>query len=142
MVSILSLISDSISLLSKLLGTVPHTPTTIGITVTLMSHKFPSAQERSKYLLLFLFSLVFILWSAGMAKSFIRWVLFFFLTLSPVFWPGLSDLFVSKNPREFYASLSAGRIMGSAGLWVLQDYGFCIYHLVLYSNTTLQHNSL
>ena len=35
------------------------------------------------------------------------------LTVSQAFWPGLSDPFVSQNPREFYVSYSLGQILVS-----------------------------
>ena len=76
--------------LTKSLGIVPSTPTTNGITVTFILHSFFSSQSRLKYLPRFLFSLIFTLRSARMAKSTIRHVLFFFRELSQglVFWSG------------------------------------------------------
>ena len=53
MVSILPLISNSSSLSSKLLGTVPRAPTTIGITFTLIFQSFFSSLARSRYLSIF-----------------------------------------------------------------------------------------
>ena len=58
---------------TKPLGIVPSTPITNGITVTFMFHvTFFSSLARSQYLSLFFFSfsLIFILWSTGSAKSF------------------------------------------------------------------------
>ena len=53
--SILPLISNSSSHLSKQLGTVPCKLTTIGITITFIFHNIFSSQARSKYLLIFAF---------------------------------------------------------------------------------------
>ena len=97
-----------------------------------MFHVFFNSLARSKYLSLslFLFSLIFTLWSARVAKFTIQEVkfsfyffifLFFSLLQGLVFWPGLGNLFVSQNPREFC--------------------GFCIYHLSALSNFNLFHNS-
>ena len=62
----------------KFFGTLPRTTFTIGMTVTLMFHGyFKSILARSKYFFISL-SFIFILWSAGTAKS-TRWqVLSFF----------------------------------------------------------------
>ena len=59
------------------LGTVPSAPIIIGININLMFHSYLSSLARSKNLSLFLFSLIFILWSVGLAKSTIRQVLIF-----------------------------------------------------------------
>ena len=68
MVLILPLMSNSSSPLFEPLGTVPSSPTTIGITVTLMFYSFFSSQARSKYSSIVSLS-IFILWSARAAKS-------------------------------------------------------------------------
>ena len=75
-------ISNSFSSFTKPLGIVPSAPITIGITVTLMFHSFFGSLVRSKYLCLFLFSLIFTLWLTGMAKFTIPQVLFFLLTIT------------------------------------------------------------
>ena len=67
--------------LIKLLGVAPSAPATIGITVTFIFQRFFSSLSRYKYLSLFLFSLIFTQWSAGKAKSNIRYVHFNSLTL-------------------------------------------------------------
>ena len=53
-------------------GIVPRALITIGITVIHLFYNFLISQERSKYLSLFLLSLIFTLWFAGMAKSHVR----------------------------------------------------------------------
>ena len=108
MLSAHPLISNSSSPLIKPLGIDPSTPTTIGIAVTFIFHSIFSSLARSKYLSLFSFSLIFTLWSAGMAKSTIRLVLFIF---NYHFWPGLGDLFVPLTTREFCGSHSPGEIL-------------------------------
>ena len=67
-------------------------------------------------------SLIFILWFAGTAKSIILLLLFSFfkLSLGLVVWPGLGDLFISQNSREFYASHSLGWILGYAYIPVVR----------------------
>ena len=130
---------------------VPRPPITNGITVTLMLHSFLRTLARSKYVFLLSFSLIFTLWSAGAAKSTIRQILsgfvfvflFFFLllfcfvfcfyqlSLNLVFQPGLDNLFVSQNPREFWASNSPGQTDSVLGM----------YHSVLWTNFNFFHNS-
>ena len=60
---------------SKLMGTIPSTPITIGIAITFMLHSFLISLAGSEYLSCFLLSLIFSLWSAGVAKSTIWQVL-------------------------------------------------------------------
>ena len=72
---------------------------------------FFSSQARLNYFSIFLISLIFDLYSAETAKS-TRWQvlsLFFFCCL--VVWLRLGDLFVSQDPREFYASHFLGRVL-------------------------------
>ena len=78
-VSVHPLISKSSSPFTKPLGIILSTLIIIGITITFIFHSFFSSLARSKYLSLFLLSLIFTLWSAGMAKSTIQQVLSFFL---------------------------------------------------------------
>ena len=75
---ILLLISNysHIPTLSRPLGTVPSAPITNCKTDTLIFLNFPISLARSKYLSLFLLSLIFIQWSAGTAKSTVRQVLY------------------------------------------------------------------
>ena len=54
---------------SNLLKTVPSAPTTNGITVTFIFHRYFSSLARSKYLSIFSISFIFTLCSAGTAKS-------------------------------------------------------------------------
>ena len=61
----------------KLLWTVPSATLIIGITVTITCHSFFSYLTRCKYFSLFVLSLISTPWSAWMAKSTIRQVLFF-----------------------------------------------------------------
>ena len=57
------------SLFTNLLGIVPSTLITNGITVTSMFHSIFTSLGSSKYSALFSFSLIFTLWSSGSAKS-------------------------------------------------------------------------
>ena len=57
-------ISNSSSPLVSFRGIVPSASITVGITVTFMFHSLFSSLARSKYLFLFSFSLIFMLWSA------------------------------------------------------------------------------
>ena len=66
---------------SSPLVTVPKVPITIGIIVTFMFHTFFKSLARSAYLSFFSHSFIFILWSAGTAKSTILQVLFFLLII-------------------------------------------------------------
>ena len=76
MVSTRPLISKSPSLFINPSVTVPRIPITIGIIVTFMFHSFFNSRARSRFLSFFSFSFNFTLWSAGTAKSTIRYVLF------------------------------------------------------------------
>ena len=82
MVSTRPLISKSSSACTNPLVTVPSVPITTGSTVTFMFHGFFSSLTRSRYLSLFLLSFSFTLWSDGTAKSTIRHVLLFLLTIT------------------------------------------------------------
>ena len=77
-VSICPLISKSSCPFIKPLVTVPRTPATIGITVTLRFHSFFSSLARSMYLSFFSLSFNFTLWLFETAESTIRQVLFLF----------------------------------------------------------------
>ena len=99
---------------TKPLGIVLSAPITNGNTVSFTFHSFFSLLVRSIYLsFCFLWSLV-----CGQPEwqspFFSRFFCFCWLSLGLVVWPGLGDLFVSQNPREFCASHSLGRILFSA----------------------------
>ena len=68
MISALTPTFDSSSPLFKPLETIPSVPVT-SITVTLMFPSFFSSLVRSKYLSVFLLSLIFTEWFAGLAQS-------------------------------------------------------------------------
>ena len=104
MISICHLISSS--LFSKPFWTVSSVSIITGITVTPMFHSYFSSLAESKYLSLFLLSLIFNLWYTRTAKStklqsLSLSLFFFFCSLSQdlVFEPELDDLFISQNPR-------------------------------------------
>ena len=71
-------ISNSSTLLSQLLETVSREPTTIGITVTLMFHRFLSSQVISSHLSLFSLSLIIALSSSGMTSPWYGKIFYFF----------------------------------------------------------------
>ena len=107
--------SKSSSPFSNPLVTVPNAPITIGMIFTCMFHSFFSSLARSRYLSFFSLSFCFILWSAGTAKSTILQVLIFcWLLLSLVSWPGLGDPFVYQSPIGVYASHFLGQVLGCA----------------------------
>ena len=58
-----------------------NNPLVIGTIVTFMFHSFFNSLVRSRYLSFFSHSFIFILWSAGTAKSTILQILFFFLLI-------------------------------------------------------------
>ena len=70
--------SKSSSPFSNPLVTVPRALITFGKIVTGVFHSFFNSLARSRYLSFFSYSFIFILWSAGTAKSTILQVLFFF----------------------------------------------------------------
>ena len=82
MVSTCPLISNSSSPFTNPLVIVLSALITIGIIITFMFFCFFSSLVRSRYLSLFLLSFNFTLWSARTAKSTIRQVLFFLLTIT------------------------------------------------------------
>ena len=80
-------ISNSSSLLTKLLGFIPSAPITIGITITFMFHNFFSSLARFKHLFVPLFVFfIFPQWSERMTKCSIQQVLLFFLTITRCPW--------------------------------------------------------
>ena len=95
-----SLISKFSSHITKPLKLVPSAPITIGITVTFMFQSFLLLSKVHTSLFIFLFSLCVLL--RCQSPLFSRFSFFFgWRSLSVVFWLGLSDLFVSWNPKEF-----------------------------------------
>ena len=91
---------------------VKRAPITINIRVSSVLHSFFSSQARSKYLSLFLFSLIFTHWSTGIGKSTLcRFSLFLLLITRPDILVGIGDLFASQHLREFCASYSRGWIL-------------------------------
>ena len=75
--------SKSSSPFNNPLVTVPNAPITIGIIVTFMFHSFFISLARSRYSSFFSysFSFIFILWSAGIAKSTTLQILCFLLII-------------------------------------------------------------
>ena len=125
-------ISNSSSLYSKLLGTVPSVRITIAITVTLMFYSFFfSSQTKSQYLSFISLSLIFTLWSAGMGKSTI-WQVLFLVTISRSDdLPGIRwSAYISKWQRFLCISFSR------------TDSSLCMYHCVVWLNSNFLHNSL
>ena len=102
---------------------------TIGITVTFMVHSFFSPLARLRYLSLFSLSFSFILWLPRTAKSIIRQILFFQLTitrsgrLAEIGW----SVCVSKSHKILCVSFFG------------TDSRLCIYHLFTWSNLNFLH---
>ena len=122
MVSARPLISNSSSPLTNPLRIIPSTSVNVGTTDTFMFHSFFSSLARSEYLSLFSFFFDFpsvdgqdskVHCSAGS--------LFCLLSLGLVCYPGLDDLFVFQNLREFCASHSPRRILFCA--YIIWHYG-------------------
>ena len=109
-VSILPLISNTSSLFSKLLETVPSAPITIGITVTLIFHNFSALWQDPSICRSFLF-LLFSLYGPPEWQNPQDGKFFFscHLKVGLVLRSGLGDPFVSQNPRDFYVSHSLGQ---------------------------------
>ena len=80
-----TLIFKSSSSFTKPLGSVPSAPIKIGITVTFMFFSYLSIFYFFDYLSIFSFSFIFTLWSTRTAKSTIRQVFSFLLTIT---WSG------------------------------------------------------
>ena len=110
------LISKSSSPFTYLLEIVPRAPITISITVTFMFHNSFNFRARSRYSSLFLLSLILLCGLPDEQNSQFSRFSFFFCWLSQglVIWLGLSDLFVSQNPRKLCTSDSPGQILGWA----------------------------
>ena len=109
------LISNSFSLFTNPSVTVPCTLIVIGITVTFMFHDFFSSH--------FSPSFNFTQWPAKMAKSLIRQVICFSLTITK------SGCLLSKSQRILCILFSR------------MDSRLCIYHLFMWSNLNFWHSS-
>ena len=104
--------SNYFSPLSKLFETVPSAPTTTGITVRLIFHRFFLVLWRVQVPVSLFTFFYFYFGSARAAKS-SKQQFFFFGKFAPslIFCPILDDPFVSQSPREFYVPHSVGRIL-------------------------------
>ena len=94
---------------------VPNAPITIGTIVTSMFHSFFNSQARSRYLSFFSLSFRFILWSAGIAKSTILQIFFFFFV-------------------DYYEVWSSGRVIIII-IHVCSNWCFCL--VLFYGLSTL-----
>ena len=130
MVSILLLTSNYSNLLSNPLGTVPSVPTTIGITVMFMFHRFFSSVARSSHLSTLSFSFIFTWNSKIIEASFFFlfcFVLFCFLArglLAGISW----SVWISKSQRI-------------SGFFFSRTDFFFLNHLSIWSNFNPLHNS-
>ena len=102
MVSIISQISNSATLISQPLKTVPSVPTSTGITVTFMFYDFFDSLARSKYLSGFFFFTFFHFHSVVVRQKskiyrMISSIFLFLLTQGLTFWPGLVCISKSKT---------------------------------------------
>ena len=129
MVSAGSLISNSSSFLTKTQGIVPSAPITIGVTVTFIFHGFffLVLRQNLSICLFFRFLWFSISGRAGRQSPLFDWFSFsYLLSLGLVFQPGLGDLFVSQNPREFCGSHSLGEI--PVCTYTIWQYGYYYYY--------------
>ena len=101
-VSILPLISISLSLFSRSLGTVPRAQITIAIPDTIISHSFFCSMTRSRYFSIFL-PFFFCLHILQLKQQNLQ-VIFFKKKkkVSLVFNSEIGDHFLSQSPRELY----------------------------------------
>ena len=126
---ILPLISNSSSLFSRPLRTVASTPTTIGITITFIFHSLFSSLARSKYLSIISVSFIFTVVCLKGKNT--KWQVFFLLIkaksdlLAGIEW----SICIWKSQNFFESSFSN------------TDSVLCIYHLSVWSNFNLLHNS-
>ena len=118
--------------LFNILGIVPSALTPTGYIVTCMFHRFFSSHAQSKYLSINLLSFIFTLWPAGTTKSTSLLVFFFSLliiTMSNLLVGTRWAVCISKYQRILCVSFS----------WTDSD--LCIYHLVVWSKSSLLHCS-
>ena len=99
MISVLPLMPRYHSPLFRRLWTILRKPIKIVTIITFMFLRFFSSLARSRYLSIFLLSFIFILLSAGTAKS--NRLQFFSLILGLVFGSELRDSFVFQSFRAF-----------------------------------------
>ena len=94
--------SESSSLFSNPLATVPNVPITVGITVTFMFHIFlNSLASRSTYPSFYILSVLFCGQPGEQSRQFCKFSSFCWLFLGLVFWPKLGDPFcMSKSHRS------------------------------------------
>ena len=139
MVSIRSLISHSSILFTNPFGSFPSILITSSITVTLMLHSFSfSSLARSLCWYLFLFSLLFTLWSVGTAKSTIQQTLSLSLSLSLLLTISRSG-FLRKIMSSVWISKTQ-KILSIS--FYKTDSDLCKYHWVESSTFNFLHNSL
>ena len=123
--------SKSSSPLSNPLVTVPNAPITIGIIVTCMFHSFFSSLARSRYLSFFSHSFSFILRQLELqSRLFCKFSLFLLIIiksglLAEIRW----SVYILKSHRSLCESFSR------------TGAGFCIYHLLVWSNLNFLHIS-
>ena len=134
MISTCPLISKSSRPLTSPLWIVPSTLITIGITISFILHSFFNSLARSRYSFLLL-PFDFILWSVGMAKSFIRTVFFsIFFFFFNITWSG--------RLAEIWSSVCISKFQRSLCVSFFRKYSeFYLYHLFVWSNFICLYNS-
>ena len=129
MVSTLPLNYKSSSLFNNPLVTVPRPPITTGITVTFIFHGFFQFSSKVQVLIsLFDFFQFYPMINRNGKIHYSAGYLFYRLSFGLVVCPGLDDLFLSQNSREFCVSHFSGRISGCA-------YTICSYDQISISCT-------
>ena len=135
--------------------TIPSIPTTIGITITIMSNSFFSSLARVKYLSIFspTFTFTFTLWSTRTANLLNKFFFYTsFHTRSDLLFR-IGCLFVSQSSREFYAFHFQGQILFCSYSivefkslaqfsvdhlfhWILFSPSFLLYHFAVFTHTS------
>ena len=136
MVLVRSPISNSSSLLTKVLGTVSSAPIKIGITINFIFYSFFNSQARFRYLSLFSFSFIFnsVVRMVRQSLLFCRFSLFlFFFSLISTRCGLLGDIrwSVCIPKSQWILCVSFSRMYS----------GLCIYYLVVWSDFNFWHNS-